>query len=100
MSQQHDVDGFGKHHTGCGTVTELLILLGADSLVEGRGAREIADWQVDEDHFGHSRSFRVARSEDERAGAIPTPAFEIFLGGEERHLSLAVPGTFAGPEPK
>jgi hypothetical protein len=45
-------------------------------------------------------SFRVARSEDERASAIPTPAFEIFLGGEERHLSLVVPGTFAAPEPK
>ena len=32
---------------------ELLVLHGADGLVEGGGARQVGDRQVHEDHLGH-----------------------------------------------
>jgi hypothetical protein len=57
VSQQHGVDGLGKHHAGRGPVAELLILLGADGLIEGGGAGEVGDRQIDEDQFGHGSSF-------------------------------------------
>jgi hypothetical protein len=56
----------------------LLVLFGADGLIEGGGAGEIADRQIDEDQFGHGGSFRVVRSKDERADAIPTPDLDFF----------------------
>jgi hypothetical protein len=33
----------------------LLVLFGADGLIEGGGAGEIANRQIDEDQFGHGR---------------------------------------------
>jgi hypothetical protein len=47
------MDGFGKYHAGCRSAGKLRILGGADRLIEGGGARKVADGQVDEDQLGH-----------------------------------------------
>src|SRR6266478_2889894 len=93
------VNCLGKHHAGGGPVAELLVLLGADGLIEGGGAGEIADRQIDEDQFGHGRLlFGGFRLKDERAGADPTADLDFFgklsFRGDARHRTrnLEIPG--------
>ena len=100
MGQQHGVDGFGKHHAGRGAVAELPVLFGADGLVEGGGAGEIGDRQVDEDHFGHGMApFGVSRPKDERPGADPTPGFRFFEGACQEPVAESRGGDMLGENP-
>jgi hypothetical protein len=47
----------------------------ADGLIEGGGPGEIADWQVDEDQFGHEKApfWRGFRNRTSGAGLIRHP---------------------------
>src|ERR1700676_3352706 len=53
VRQQHDVNGFRKHHAGRGFVGKLRVPFGTDGLIKGGGAGEIADRKIDEDQLGH-----------------------------------------------
>src|ERR1700730_10114208 len=67
VGQEHGVDGLRKHHAGRGLVAELVVLAGANGLIEGGGAGEVADWQSDEDKLGHggllSKGVRAPRTD-------------------------------------
>ena len=49
VGEQHHVVLFADHHAGGGVVAEMQVLREAERLVEGNGAREICDRQIDED---------------------------------------------------
>jgi hypothetical protein len=70
----------------------LLVLLRADGLIEGGGAGEVGDRQIDEDQFGHGSSLSADFDRRTNGRVLIRQPVWIFYMADMIGLSDVIPG--------